>query len=296
MNRAKLITAALAAISSVCLMAQQAPTTSPSTNPQPGSQTTDVQQTPAAAQPVASTANSPQASNPVLRPVQGELESKLDTKNAKAGDSVVVKTTEKATTADGIEIPKGSKILGHVTDVEAKGKSSENSRVTIQFDQAELKGGQNLSIKSVLQSVAPASGHDPDIASSGLAGSAAGGPAATGSMNAGGPAAGASGSQSTGSSTGERTAQAPTSGGPASDSAQTSQSGAAPAAGTVVARNGNVAIRTTAIPGVLLANNADGQPFSNASGALLGAKCDVHLDSGTHVVVALADTGAKSTR
>ena len=237
---------------------------------------------------MASTANSPQASNPVLRPVQGELESKLDTKNAKAGDSVVVKTTEKATTADGIEIPKGSKILGHVTDVEAKGKSSENSRVTIQFDQAELKGGQNLSIKSVLQSVAPASGHDPDIASSGLAGSAAGGPAATGSMNAGGPAAG--------SSTGERTAQAPTSGGPASDSAQTSQSGAAPAAGTVVARNGNVAIRTTAIPGVLLANNADGQPFSNASGALLGAKCDVHLDSGTHVVVALADTGAKSTR
>jgi len=66
--------------------------------------------------------------------------------------------------------------------------------------------------------------------------------------------------------------------------------------GTVIARNGNVAIRTTAIPGVLLANNADGQPFANAAGALLGAKKDVQLDSGTHVVVAITDAGAKSNR
>jgi hypothetical protein len=55
-----------------------------------------------------------------------------------------------------------------------------------------------------------------------------------------------------------------------------------------VARNGNVAIRTTAIPGVLLANGINGLPFSNASGLLLGARRDIHLDEGTLMVVAVA--------
>jgi hypothetical protein len=58
--------------------------------------------------------------------------------------------------------------------------------------------------------------------------------------------------------------------------------------GTVVARKGNIAIKTTAIPGVLLVGNANGQPFSNASGALLGAQQDVQLNDGTVMVVAIA--------
>jgi NaMN:DMB phosphoribosyltransferase len=44
----------------------------------------------------------------------------------------------------------------------------------------------------------------------------------------------------------------------------------------------------TAIPGVLLANNVNGLPFSNASGMLLGARRDIHLDGGTQMVVAVA--------
>ena len=61
-----------------------------------------------------------------------------------------------------------------------------------------------------------------------------------------------------------------------------------PAPGTIVARNGNVAIRTTSIPGVLLANDINGLPFSNASGLLVGARRDIHLDGGTQMVVAVA--------
>jgi hypothetical protein len=61
-----------------------------------------------------------------------------------------------------------------------------------------------------------------------------------------------------------------------------------PAPGSIVARNGNVAIRTTAIPGVLLANDINGLPFTNASGMLLGARRDIHLDGGTQMVVAVA--------
>jgi hypothetical protein len=61
-----------------------------------------------------------------------------------------------------------------------------------------------------------------------------------------------------------------------------------PAPGTIVAQKGNIAIRSTSIPGVLLASNVQGLPFSNASGVLLGARRDVHLDGGTHIVLAVA--------
>ena len=68
---------------------------------------------------------------------------------------------------------------------------------------------------------------------------------------------------------------------------QTPNSGM-PAPGTIVARQGNVAIRTTSIPGVLLANDINGLPFSNASGLLLGARRDIQLAGGTQMVVAVA--------
>ena len=55
----------------------------------------------------------------------------------------------------------------------------------------------------------------------------------------------------------------------------------------MVATKGSLAIRTTAIPGVFLVGNVTGQPFSNAAGALLGAKQDVQLDGGTQMVLAI---------
>ena len=68
---------------------------------------------------------------------------------------------------------------------------------------------------------------------------------------------------------------------------ESAQGGSAPAPGTVVATKGNLAIKTTSIPGVLLIGDVNGRPFSNAAGALLGAKQDVHLDGGTVMVVAI---------
>jgi hypothetical protein len=308
MNRFPVLIFILAAFSSVPLAAQQPgtrsqqPTTQRTTTADPGSlaeisfsaasPSPNPQQGSAPAVAVPSTANSPEISNPQLRPVSGDLEDKLDTKSAKTGDSVVIKTTEKASTAQGVTIPKGSKILGHVTDVEAKGKSGDNSRVTVQFDQAELKGGQTMPIKSVLQSLEPAGGSASGAAGGYRGGSAAGAgmPAAS---SAGSGVTGRSGAESANTTTNPATSPAASA---ATSPTASSPAPGAPAVGTIVARNGNVAIRTTAIPGVLLAANADGQPFTNASGALLGAKRDVHLDTGTHVVVAIAESNSKNIR
>ncbi|HKF45954.1 MAG TPA: hypothetical protein VKB38_01255 [Terracidiphilus sp.] len=246
--------------------------------------------------PVQSTASAPEASSADLRPVQGELEKKVDTKNAKTGDTVVVKTTEQATTAGGVVIPKGSRILGHVTDVQAHDKNNENAKLTLQFDQAELKGGETVPIKSVIQSVAPA---PQTVAPTDTLNSpsAMGAPAAptTGSAMPSSGGGGTPGGMRQTPATSENPAPTPSTEASSQGgaSAGNTASRSAGETGTVVAKQGNVDIKTTAIPGVLLAVAANGQPFSNASGALLGAKQNVRLDGGTRVELAVADAGGK---
>lgn len=223
-----------------------------------------------------------------LQPVTGELVSKLDSKSAKQGDSVIVKTSENVRIPDGTEIPKGSKLVGHITNVQPRAEGKENSQIAIQFDRAELKGGQTVPIESVIQSVSPSAGDAMNNNGNNDVVPMASSPSApsAGSMPGGAnpPSSNSSANQNTNN---ERPGLASnTTAQPGVTSQNTNSS--APVPGSIVARNGNVAIRTTAIPGVLLANNINGQPFSNASGMLVGARRDVKLDSGTHMVVAVA--------
>jgi hypothetical protein len=231
------------------------------------------------------TAATAAASAPVeMSPVTGELVDKLDTKTAKTGDSVIIKTRSNAKTTDGTEIPKGSKLIGHVTAVKSS-DNGDNSQVALEFDRAELKGGQNLAIHSEIQSLSlsdsdtPASA--PDTVAASPSGPPAGSAAAPAGMNGAGGAASPSQSQPQ-MSGGSSSSLAPESG---------------PAAGTVVARTGNIAIRTTSIPGVLLASNEPGQQdprMAQSSGILLGPKHDIHLDGGTRMVIGVAPAAANS--
>lgn len=229
-----------------------------------------------------------------LAPVSGELVGKLDSTSAKTGDSVVVKTKDDVKTADGTDIPKGSKLVGTVTGVQARGEGKENAQIAIKFDHAELKGGQSLPIQSVIESVGstesnPAQNNGggsfgPPSGSSSTPSSGAGSSPSSGNMN---------GSNNTGSNNSMATAPQPNGSASNGSTSGSMQSGTAPANGTpapgsIVAKSGNVAIRMTSIPGVLLANNISGQPFSNASGMLLGARQDIKLDGGTKVGLTVA--------
>jgi hypothetical protein len=265
---------AVFALASLPLLAQQ-----PSPANQPNSPATQpaTQQNPPSAAPAASPAASPETATVEMSPVNGELVSKLDSKTAKTGDNVVVKTETSIKTADGTEIPKGSRLIGHIIAVQPSGAGT-NSQVALQFDHVELKGGQNVAVHSQIQSISP-----PGGATSTGDSAAMSGPAAAGSSN--------------------RSMSGPTAGSKASAAPQASNSDPAaapaagngvPAAGTVVAKNGNIAISTTSIPGVLLANNAPGQQdprMAQASSILLGAKKDIQLDGGTQMVVGLSAAG-----
>jgi len=260
----------LFALASFPLLAQQPSPANPPDSPA-------TQQTPQATEPAAqSQAASPEMPAVEMSPVKGELVSKLDTKTAKTGDSVVVQTKAEAKTADGTEIPKGSKLVGHVTGVQASA-SGENSQVALQFDHLELKGGQNLPVHSQIQSISPAGTASAGGAGAMSGASAGGSPSPSPSPN-GSAANGGSGASSMPQS-------------PRGDAGAAAGGDAGPAAGTIVAKTGNIAIRTTSIPGVLLANNAPGQQdprMAQTSSILLGAKQDVQLAGGTQMVVGVS--------
>jgi hypothetical protein len=306
MKTGTVLVATLFAITSFPLLAQQAPpatspdspATQPSSTPmaQPDNGAPVAQPaTPAEAQPAsppeaqpASTAAAPEASavpaTPAveMRPVNAELESKLDSKTAKTGDDVVVQTKAAVKTADGTEIPKGSKLLGHVIAVQASA-GGQNSQVALQFDHAELKGGQSVPIHSEIQSIAPAGGEASSSDTSAMSAPVAGGSASPNTPN---------GSMGSGSAA-ATSASAP--GTTPSASGMSAAGNGEPAAGTVVARNGKIAIRAMSIPGVLLANNAPGEQdprMGHASGILLGTKKDVRLEGGTQIVLGVAAAAA----
>lgn len=238
-----------------------------------------------------------------MRPVTGELEGKLDSKSARVGQPVVLKTTQKMKTADGTVIPKGSRLLGHVTQVQAHGRGRENSSMGLEFDRAELKNGQSFAIHSVIQSVAPPASAmmaDSMDAEDGFGGGgmAGGVPMAGGGMAGGRGLLGGGGHMGNGlvGGTLSGAASAPGRVGSGLDTTAGDALGAtghvtratAGSAGAVLhgaARGtGSLAAHATGIPGVMLRGDATGA----ASGMLSATKRNIHLDSGTQMVLGIA--------
>jgi len=269
MKKGTALATALFALASFSLLAQQptpaTPPDSPAARQNPPSTATAPPNSPAATQETAAAVE--------FRPVTAELISKLDSKTAKTGDNVVAQTKSSLKTVDGTEIPTGSKLTGHVIAVQPSA-SGTNSQIALVFDHVELKGGQSLPVHTQIQSIAPSGG----LASSGDSASAttANGGAMRAPQTSNSPNPSATGANG-------NPAAAPTGTG-------------LPAAGTVVATNGNIAISTTSMPGVLLANNAPGQQdprMARTSSILLGAKRDIQLDGGTQMVVGVSAGGGQ---
>jgi len=109
--------------------------------------------------------------------VNAELDKSLDSKKAKAGDSVTARTTEAVKEGGKVVLPKGTKLTGHVTRASARGKGDNDSTLGVQFDHAELKGGQGMAVQLALQALAAPSGATPiggdDLQGIGSAGSSA---------------------------------------------------------------------------------------------------------------------------
>ncbi len=240
--------------------------------------------------------------------VSGELEGKLDAKTAKVGETVVLKTTGQVTTAGGTVIPKGTRLIGHVTEAQAHDSAHADSQLGISFDRAELKNGQSLAIHSTIETVNPR----PDLtASSAMAGDdmfaspmggAMVGGRAMGSERVGGGGLMGGAAERTSvetasagqhiSSATEGTAHGTESvaqgsrhvAGNAAANATANLHGVAASGHAAASSSSRVTARSTGIPGVMLRSNDSG----TVSGTLSASKKNVHLDSGTQMNLSIA--------
>jgi hypothetical protein len=98
------------------------------------------------------TAPAAPASSPEIHAV---LEKMVHPKKVKVGDEVVAHMTEPSKLKDGTELPKGTKIIGKVTEVKMKADKEGPSKLGLLFDKAQLKDGKEMPVTMALVSVAP---------------------------------------------------------------------------------------------------------------------------------------------
>jgi hypothetical protein len=189
----------LAVLFSVALLcgaalAQQTPPSNPDTQkPRSDEQPSrPMQQGQSSAQPAA---NQRQSSGALkiapgsVIPVQ--LSKTVDAKKAKTGDEVVATVTQDMKTNSGdLLVPKDTKVIGHVTEVQARNKEQKQSELGIAFDHAVVKGDQMQLPMSIQAVIAPTSNYS-GAATPEAPPSAAGGGSASSPMA--GSRAGASG-------------------------------------------------------------------------------------------------------
>src|SRR6266849_4879299 len=79
------------------------------------------------------------------------LSSPVDSKKCKPGDAVDAHTTEAVKSEGKTVIPKGAKLVGHVTQASARAKGESESALGIVFDKAILKNGQEIPLSAGIQ-------------------------------------------------------------------------------------------------------------------------------------------------
>ncbi len=89
--------------------------------------------------------------------VNAVLTKPVDSRHTKPGDPVSARTTQNARTEGGTSIPRGSTLVGHVSDAYAAAEGRAGSSVGIVFDKAVTRDGHEIALRNVgIQAVAAA--------------------------------------------------------------------------------------------------------------------------------------------
>jgi hypothetical protein len=200
--------------------------------------------------------------------VSAELTKRIDAKKAKVGDEVEAKTTSATKLPNGTDLPKGTKLVGKITDVRVKSGADKTSHLAFNIDHAVTKSGQEMPVRASVTSVTGHAEPAPEMSASAPGGG--GGSPGGGSGGAGGASAGGAGGGSAPSSSGVTA--------PSSMGSMGSQPATAEAA---VARGPNDRVPVANMPGVVL-TSADG---ASSAGSLDATNQNIALDSGTKMTL-----------
>jgi len=150
------------ALSAVMAMAQSGatPATSASASEPQTSATQTAQASPQAPQtqsPRAAAAKEP--ASPVTRIAPGSvipvsLTKTIDAKKAKTGDAVEAKVTQDMKDTNGeVIVAKDTKMIGRVTEEQARNKEQKESQIGIEFDRAVMKNGTEMQMPMSIQAI-----------------------------------------------------------------------------------------------------------------------------------------------
>jgi hypothetical protein len=204
--------------------------------------------------------------------VQAELVKPIDARKSKVGDEVLAKTTHDVKSEGRVVIPKGSKLVGHVTEVKAHSRDQAASELGIAFDHAILKNGSEmplaLGIQAIGRSQASAAAIADDVPMTG----------GTGAIGSSGARASGGGGMLGGvrSTAGTAVDSAGSTAGAAVNTAAGTAGGAA--SGSLSASSHGV----IGLPGMSLSTQTS--TSTNAS-VISSEGSNVHLDSGTEMIL-----------
>lgn len=206
----------------------------------------------------------------------------IDSKKAKVGDEVTAKVMSDIRSGGQVVLPRDSKLIGKITQANARAKGDATSTLGITFDRAVLKNGSALSLTSTIQAlVAP----PPEAPYSDDSGMGSGGGAGT-------PLQGSN----TGSTAGGPLSGAASTVGGVANTAGSTVSGVASAAGDTAASAAGAATRnasgdfvlTTRTSGVVGIKNLELDSSATAQGAgtvFTSNSKSVKVDSGSRLLV-----------
>ncbi len=219
--------------------------------------------------------------------LQAELTKSVDAKKAKSGDEVTARLTQDVKSNGKVVLRKGSKLVGHVTEAQAKDKQNAESKLGIVFDKAMVKGGQDVAFNGVIQALAPPAQGALSVAgdeSGPIEGGSRGNGGMGGVRTTGGPLGGAVGA--TTSTAGSAV------GGVANTAGSATNSTVGAVGGVNGAVNGTFNDTTRGVvgmPGLALSTAAAG----SAQGSVISsASRNVKLDSGTQMLLQVTGSAA----
>lgn len=91
----------------------------------------------------------------------------VDAKKAKTGDEVDAVVTQDLKSLSGeVVVSKDTKVVGHITEAQARSKEQKESQLGIAFDHAVMKDGGIASLRMSIQAVIAQTGQNPENANS----------------------------------------------------------------------------------------------------------------------------------
>ncbi|HET6930120.1 MAG TPA: hypothetical protein VFI45_07345 [Candidatus Acidoferrum sp.] len=233
--------------------------------------------------------------------INAELTAPVDSKKAKPGDPVAARTTEPTKSDGKTVIPKGSKLVGHVTQASARAKGDSESALGIVLDKAILKNGQEVPLNVAIQALASAqsaasANAGNDLGAAGGAGTYAGGSGrAAGGGAMGGVTSTAGGAVGTVTNTAASAGN--TAGGAVNSTANAATNTVAASKGAVGGLNaaGQLTSSSQGVFGLQGVNLSSATSGAAQGSVITSAGKNLHLDSGTQMLLVTRAAGSAET-